>query len=60
MKKLAYKLLPCVFFSVALNSSVAGHKLVYATIQKVTGASDSSMLKASSNTARTIVKFHAE
>lgn len=36
MKKLEYKLLPCVFCTIGLNFFVVGHNLVQASIQKLT------------------------
>jgi len=45
MKKLEYKLLPCVFCTIGLNSYIAGHNLVHATVQKLSSTNDSSMLE---------------
>lgn len=35
MKKLEYKLLPCVFCTIGLNCYVVGHNLVQASVQKL-------------------------
>jgi len=36
MKKLEYKILPCVFCTIGLNCYVAGHNLVHASVRKLT------------------------
>lgn len=36
MKKLEYKVLPCIFCTIGLNCYVAGHNLVKASINKLT------------------------
>jgi len=36
MKKLEYKLLPCIFCTIGLNCYVAGHNLVHASVRKLT------------------------
>jgi hypothetical protein len=36
MKKLEYKLLPCIFCTIGRNCYVVGHNLVHASVQKLT------------------------
>ncbi len=36
MKKLEYKLLPCVFCTIGLNTYIAGNNVVHAIIKKLT------------------------
>jgi len=49
MKKLEYKLLPCVFCTIGLNSYIVGHNLVHATMQKLFNDAESSRLKEQSS-----------
>jgi len=36
MKKLEYKVLPCIFCTIGLNCYVVGHNLVHAGVNKLT------------------------
>jgi hypothetical protein len=53
MKKLEYKLLPCVFCTIGLNSYIVGHNLVHATMQKLFNNAESSTLQEQVNTQKT-------
>jgi len=50
MKKLEYKLLPCIFCTIGLNSYVAGNNLLHATVQKFTHNDDSHTKNELTNT----------
>ena len=36
MKKLEYKLLPCIFCTIGVSCYVTGHNLIHASVQKLT------------------------
>ena len=51
MKKPEFKLLPCVFCTIGFNCYVAGHKIVFATYQKITDKTERRQLEANHNHA---------
>jgi len=59
MKKLEYKLLPCVFCTIGLNSYIVGHNLVHTTMQKLFNDAKYSKLKEQIHSKNTNIKTAA-